>query len=66
MMFGMETNITKQNLKTLSKVGVQKCIEAAEMYREGNGCNTIGFCLSLHWKTASAAIEAGLKLPVVR
>ena len=58
--------MTKQNLKTIAKVGIQKCLEAAEMYREGNGCSNIGFCLSLHWKTASAAIDAGLKLPFTR
>ena len=63
----MEQNkMTKKVAALIARVGVTKCLAAAEYYRDGNGSSTVAFCLSLHPRTASAAMDAGLLLPSVR
>jgi hypothetical protein len=55
-----------KHIKIISKLGVETCLEAASLARRGEGCSTVAACLGLHWKTASAAMDAGLALPSVR
>ena len=66
----METNntpaLTKSQLNVLAKIGVSSALEAGEHAAHGEGCNTVGFYLSLHWKTASTAMDIGRILPSLR
>jgi len=63
----MEQNkMTNKVAALIARVGVDNCLAAAEYYRNGEGSSTVAFYLSLHHRTASAAMDAGLLLPSVR
>lgn len=47
-------------------ITVDEILDAVEMGNEGNGCNTVGFLLNKHWKTASAMMLHGNLLPRIK
>ena len=60
-----QNKMNKKQIALLARVSVSNALYAAEQMDCGNGCNTVGFCLGLHWKTASAAMNLGQMLPRV-
>jgi hypothetical protein len=54
-----------KHLQIIARLGVQTCLDAAAHARNGEGCATVAALLGLHWRTASAAMDAGAALPSV-
>lgn len=57
--------MNKNTIRTLSKHGLPLARQAFRLHRGGEGCNTVGIYLGLHWKTADALIDAGREVAYV-
>jgi hypothetical protein len=55
--------MNSSHLRIISRLGIDVCLAAAHYARRGEGCSTVACYLGLHWRTASAAMNAGLALP---
>ncbi len=54
--------LSRKAKRAIANYGRQKCVDAFEMTKPGDGASTIGFSLGLTTNQADAAIAAGREL----